>query len=732
MTTEADPRACARWSPEHPPEPPTGPPRCLAAGRRTPVDLLRQRRCLDDKRGTPAADLRRRRRSGAAAWFAAAGLVACPVLLSVATAIASPADASAQDSESSRLRAVPPPVETPAFMTRAYERGWRTTEGAPGENYWQQGGSYELVARLFPEEARLEGSVRILYASNAPGRFPSVWLHLHQNLHAEGAAREVPAEVTGGINVRTVAVDGEPLAPTGEGERAGGPGYRIDGTLMEIEPAVPLELGDTVEVTMDFDFIVPQRGVGRMGHSENEVFLVAYWFPKMAVLDDLRVWNADPYLGNAEFYDGFANYSAELSVPIGWTVMATGELLNPAEVFSALTLDRLAEARASDSRVTIAGIGERTAGTVTTQGSQGWLTYRFEAEQVRDFAWTASNVQNWDASSAVIGDVDGDGEDDRTLLHSFWRPERAPLWEEQWLWAQQSIEHHSRYAGFPYPWPHMTSVEGADIIEGGMEFPMLTLIGSYETGGPQDLFNVTSHEIGHMWIPMIVGTNEKRHAWMDEGTTTFLEGESRMEYWPGVDHHRVEARTYLRLAQAGLETSMMHHGDAYPTGPSYGVASYLKPSVLLVALRALIGREVFQEAYRSFIREWAFKHPTPWDFFNTFETVAGRDLDWFWSAYYFETWTMDHAVGRVAANPGAGSTVVVEDRGEAPFPATVRVGSSAGGTLEFEIPVEHWLEGNSSYQIELPPSAGSVVRVEIDPAGVAPDADRDNNIWPRG
>ena len=180
-----------------------------------------------------------------------------------------------------------------------------------------------------------------------------------------------------------------------------------------------LELGLAWEVTL------PQNGAGRMGHSNREMYLVAYWFPKMALLDDLRVWNAQPYLGNAEFYDGFADYSVSLRVPENWTVMATGTLENPDEVFSAVTVERLAEAATSDELVTIAGQAERDAQVVTARSEDGWLTYRFTARGVRDFAWTASNVQRWDATSAVVGDRDGDGEDDRALIHSFWREDRA-------------------------------------------------------------------------------------------------------------------------------------------------------------------------------------------------------------------------------------------------------------------------------------------------------------------
>ena len=637
-------------------------------------------------------------------------------------------DSSAQTGEEVR-RPVPAPVVPPPFYRRAVERSWRSGGGGPGASYWQQWASYEIEARLDPETARVLGSVRILYANNAPATLRTLWLHLHQNLHAEGSPRSARQEVTGGVELTGVLVDGEEVE---EGDLAEGPAYEVQGTLMHLRPGWDVVQDDTVEIRITWEETLPQHGSGRMGHSNREIYFVAYWFPKMAVFDDLRGWDAEPYLGNAEFYDGFGDYTVELTVPAGWTVMATGTLENPEEVYSPTTLERLAEAAESDDRVVVVAPEDRDAGRVTTAGADGWLTYRFSAENVRDFAWTTSNVQRWDATSALVSDRDDDGEDDRVLIHSFWREDRAPLWDDQWEYGKQSIEHHSEYTGVAYPWPHMTSVEGADIIDGGMEFPMLTLIGPYEDREPQDLFNVTSHELGHMWVPMIVGSNEKRHAWMDEGSTTFLEDQSRMEYWPGVDHHRVEAQGYVQVASLELEQSMMRHGDWYEPGPGYGIASYSKPATLMVALREVVGEETWVRAYRTFIDEWAFKHPTPWDFFATFERFAEVDLDWFWTAFYFETWTLDHAVGGVQTLTGGGAIVTIEDRGFAPFPATVRIRTTVGGVLERSIPVEHWLAGNDEFEIEVPASAGSVTRVELDPGGYAPDIDRTNNFWPRG
>lgn len=655
-------------------------------------------------------------------------------------------------------RPIPTAVVPPASHQRAVERGWRSEDGSPGHAYWQQWESYDIRAELDPETSRLTGSVQILYAHDAPANLPAVFVHLHQNIHKAGSPRYSQQEVTEGVTITRLAADGEELS---EGPAEDGPGWEVNGTVMQVRPSIRLEPGDTLQLDIDWEVELPQHGAGRMGHSDNEVFFVAYWFPKMAVFDNLAGWNAQPYLGNAEFYGEFGDYQVELTVPTGWSVMATGELENPDEVYSAITVRRLSEAAVSDTLVVIADRASRDAGTVTAEGVDGKLTYRFSAEQMRDFAWTASNTQLWNATSAVVAvrpptadDEDGEGgeeEDEgsaagtvamdvsaetpaerRVLIHSFYREDRAPLWADQWEYAKQSIEFHSRYTDLPYPWPHMTSVEGDDIIEGGMEFPMMTVMGPYDGQEPTALFNTTSHEIAHMWVPMIVGTDEKRHAWMDEGISSFLENESRMEYWPGVDHHRVQARTYLQVAAAGQEQSMMRHGDYYEPGPGYGVASYPKPAALLQALKTLLGESTFEAAMQAFFDEWSFKHPDPWDFFNTIERFAEEDLDWFWTSYYYNTWTLDHAVGSVQPKPGGGAIVTISDRSAAVFPTNVRVRTTNGMDFVHEIPVEHWLAGNTTYEIDIAATAGTVRRVEIDPEGNAPDIDRANNIWPQG
>jgi Peptidase family M1 domain len=627
----------------------------------------------------------------------------------------------------STLRPVPAPVVPPLFFRNAMNRDSRSADGRPGPSYWTQWSHYDISAKLDPKTALLTGTETIRYRNRSPYTLRTLVVHLYQNLYSQGVIRGEPEEITGGMKLSSVVVGRDTLSA---GDPSVGPSYGIDGTVMTIRPGRELPPGDSISLRFAWSETLPQHGSGRMGWSDHQVYMVAYWFPKMAVFDDLQGWDDQHYMGTGEFYEDYGDYSVSLTVPAGWTLWATGKLENPPDVYTKTTIDRLQAALAADTDVVVASTDEVESGKATAPAPSGWLTYRFKADSVRDFAWTTSDVQRWDATSAVVHDSAG-AKERRVLINSFWREDRAPLWEDQWKDGKEAIEFHSKYTGLAYPWPSMTSVEGADIIGGGMEFPMMTLIGPYKGRGPQDLFSVTTHELAHMWVPMIVGTNETRYAWMDEGSTTFLEDQSEMQYWPGVDHHLVEMQDYLRAAAADQEQSMMRSGNWYAPGPGYEVASYSKPATLMVALRELLGTEVWEKGYRSFISDWKYKHPTPWDFFNTFERVSGTDLDWFWTSFYYETWALDQAVLSVTPGIDGGGTVKIVSKGMAPYPTRVHITTSSG-EVDKEIPVSYWLEGHVDAEIDLPASVGTITRVQLNPEGYAPDVDRTNDFWPRG
>jgi hypothetical protein len=263
-----------------------------------------------------------------------------------------------------------------------------------------------------------------------------------------------------------------------------------------------------------------------------------------------------------------------------------------------------------------------------------------------------------------------------------------------------------------------------------MEYPMITCIGGAQWDSTS-MFGVTVHELGDMWFPMQVGSDEKRYSWMDEGLTQFNEGNAEKEFFSEKESSTLAGarQAYLSVVRAGQEVEMMRHGDLYPNRGVFGVATYMKTAAVLDALRGVLGEETFLRAYREYGRRWQWKHPTPFDLFNTFSEVAGRDLSWFWRSWAYETWTLDQAVAGVT--PGAGGTdIVIEDRGLVPMPAMVTVTYEGGRTEVLTVPVERWLAGARSATLRA--TVGPVTRIQVDAAGVYPDTDRANNVWPRG
>jgi hypothetical protein len=624
-------------------------------------------------------------------------------------------------------RPIPYPVIPPLEFQLAVDQGTRTETGEPGPAYWQQRADYRIEATLDARARTLRGSVQIRYHNNSPDTLPVLVLQLHQNLHQGGVVRNEPQEVTGGKTITRVRVGGRALpaatAPLRE------PGYVVQGTTMAVALPAPLFPGAQAVLDVDWHFPVPQQGAGgRMGWDADDLFFLAYWYPQMAVYDDLGGWHADPFQGRGEFYMGYGDYDVTLTVPEGWVVRATGELQNPAEVFPPEIRQRLARAEQSDSVVTILSPADFGAGRATLHGRGENLTWRFAARNVRDFSFSATLRSRWDAARTPVGDRTGDGRPDYARIESLWR-ESAPRWANVTRYQQHAITFLSEFTGFPYPWPHMTAVEGANIIGGGMEFPMLTLMGDYNQAPPGALYDVTAHELAHMWIPMIVGTDERRYGWIDEGATSFAEAQARNDLRPGEDADRENLRQYLQVAALGLEGEIMRWTDFHYSPPAFFSATYAKPAALLATLRGLIGEEAFLRGYRGFIRNWAYRHPSPWDFFHAFDTAAGQDLEWFWRTWYYETWTLDQAVGNVTTDR-AGTTIEVFDLGLAPMPARLTITRADGQTLRREVPVEVWLAGLRTATVTVP--AGSpVVRVEIDAEGVFPDIDRENNVWVR-
>ena len=639
------------------------------------------------------------------------------------------------------VRPVPGPVlETPEFA-RAVARGTRTRSGRPGASYWVQHARYSIDAQLDPAHDRVSGSERVVYVNNSPDTLRRLAVHLRQNAFAAGSPRRMAAPITGGVSLTRVAAQGREIPPAANAtsvvpitdvathRATSEQGYTVEATVMWIPLPAPLLPHDSARLDFAWSYTPPPSpSDGRQGREGHDLYLMGYWYPQVAVYDDVDGWVADPYLLEAEFYMDPADYDVRLTVPRGWVVGATGVLANADSLLTPAALARRADARRTGAVVHVAEPGE-----TVTSGSAPTATWHFVAPNVRDFAWGASDRYVWDATRALVADSTR-GVVDTVDINSFYRrTAAAAAWASGGArFTRDAVEQHSRYL-WPYPWPTMSSFEGV-LDSGGMEYPMLTVMQPW--ADTLSLAGDLMHETGHMWFPMQVGSNETRHPWMDEGFTQFdvaqsmraLYGEPRRGGRPG-DSEPGQRALYLDAARAGRDMTLMWPGDLYPES-MYFIMFYDKTAAALAALRGVLGEETFHRAYREYGRRWTGKHPYPYDFFDTVNDVAGRDLGWFWTSWFYQGWPLDQAIASVETR-GDSTSIVIEDRGLAPMPVLLAITRAGGRVQRLTVPVDAWLGGARRDTVRVA-AAPAVTRVVIDPDELFPDVNRANQTWVPG
>ena len=591
----------------------------------------------------------------------------------------------------------------------------RSASGAPGPDYWQQRADYLIHATLDTATQTIHGTERIHYVNHSPDPLAFVWVQIEQNIFAPNSITYVLNQpplhfaggavfdftgkgFIGGITIERFAAGGRQLKRTEYG------------TMMRVELSRPLAQRGAIDFDVAWRFPVPPYGGGRMGRIGSRLYEIGQWYPRMVVYDDVHGWNPLPYIGAGEFYLEYGDYDVTLTLPAGFVLAATGTVVNPARVWTPTVRARLARARASAASVPIITKAEAEAnGAKRVPGTKTW---HLRAQQVRDVAWAASPDFRWDASGW-----------NGILIQTLYRPGATP-WEEANKMAWFTIKHFSETWGM-YPWPQATTVEG--LVE-GMEYPMLTFVPSIEKR--EDQFWVLTHEFGHEWFPMMVGSDERRYPWMDEGFNTFIDYGSAEGYFRGTAYGDTVRRELLSAAQIsavpGNEQPLI---DKPVEQRDLAWAAYQKPALMLTVLRdAVLGKDTFERALREYVARWKFKHPQPVDFFRTFENVAGRDLDWFWREWVYTTARLDQAVDSVRI---AGDTTLISlsNRGQMVLPVTLELRFADGTSETRTYPIELWNLGNKA--TARVGTAKPVVSVEVDPKQIYPDVDRANNRWPR-
>ncbi|HWV72183.1 MAG TPA: M1 family metallopeptidase [Pseudosphingobacterium sp.] len=612
----------------------------------------------------------------------------------------------------------------PVFYTN-FGNEYRSASGMPGPKYWQNKVDYKIKAHLDDKEKKISGEVEMSYTNNSPDTLNFMWIQLDQNLFSKksrgmqaisvGKSRygshDIPFE--GGYTIASVkTIDGKDLK------------YLIDDTRMQV--FLPKGLnpgGGNIQLQITYNYTIPDYGADRTGvlpTKNGAVFAVAQWYPRVAVYDDILGWNVQPYTGPGEFYLEYGNFEIAITAPAKQVVVCGGELLNPEDVYTDEQLKRWERAKNSDETVIIRSSEEVTKGSSRPKGEKE-LTWKFRLSNSRDIAWAASNSFVIDAARINLP------EGKKSLAISAYPAESIGNngWERSTEYTKSSIEYYAK-KWFSYPYP--VAVNVATIV-GGMEYPGIVFCKS--TAKDAGLWGVTDHEFGHIWFPMVVGSNERLYAWMDEGFNSFINSLSKDEFnngeyrSPKYDGHRL-AQVYFQDDVEPIMSSPQNMKEK-----NIGTLAYRKPQLGLTILREqILGEERFDRAFRQYINYWAYKHPTPYDFFHTMENVAGENLSWFWRSWFQQSWKLDQAITDVSyvdGDPGKGAIITVANLEKMPMPLIVEATTASGGKERIKLPVEIW-ERNNSFVFTLP-TTEALKSVVIDPEKVFPDINPSNNSW---
>jgi hypothetical protein len=608
----------------------------------------------------------------------------------------------------------------------------RSAAGVPGAAYWQNRVDYSIDAKIDPATKRLAADETITYTNNSPDALGELWLQLDQNIYRpDSRAAFMPQyrprgkdEFTDGYRIDKITID--------EAGRSYVPDQLVTDTRLQLHLATPLlARGGLLHIHITYHYTVPGAWGGRTAATMSRngaVFEIAQWFPRMAVYDDLRGWDTAPYLGS-EFYLDYGDIDYSVTVPSDYIVAGSGALQNPQDVLTAQQRARLAQAAESDATVMIRGPDEVTdPASRPKQG--GVLTWRFHMAHTRDVAFTASPAFVWDAARI---NLPGGA---HALAMSVYPVEAVgpQKWNRSTEYVKFAIEHFSS-RWFTYPWPVMVNLGGHGA---GMEYPGIVFDDMNDAG--RDLFWITVHEVGHSWFPMIVGSNERRDAWMDEGFNTFIDvyasdAFNHGEYAPKRDSEYAEhggnpVDEILPLLADTAAPTILAPADLITEKYRHPV-SYFKPALGLVLLREqILGPARFDAAFRRYIEAWAYKHPSPSDFFRFMESEAGENLSWWWRAWYFSNVPMDLAISKVSYVDGdfhKGVQIAVATKDPLVMPAVVQVRLADGGIERVTLPVEAFFKSSTaSFTV---PTQGLIQDVTIDPDHVLPDADRSNNRY---
>ncbi|MDQ7816524.1 MAG: M1 family metallopeptidase [Melioribacteraceae bacterium] len=609
------------------------------------------------------------------------------------------------------------PLYIPGNVKKAYDKGTRSYDGKPGQNYWINRSDYTIKAELITETRTVNGHAWITFYNNSPDSLNTFVFRLYQDVMKKGNPRDFtinPADLTDGIKIDTLIINNTGIDFKSRAYRVFRTGTNL--VVTNFPSKVPPKGFAKIEV--NWSVVIPKESRIRMGAYDDKTFFVAYWYPQFGVYDDVDGWDRQEYTGITEFYNDFGNFDVEITVPGENVVWATGVLQNANQLFDKNVFERYQKALNSDEIIKIV-TPEDLKNKAVTNGKEK-NTWHFIAGNVPDFSFGTSDKYLWDGSAVEVDFKTG-----RKAFVDACYEEGTKFQDEVALFARQSVEYLSHeWPGIPYPYPKMTVFNGEKRFGGGMETPMMCNNGTYPNRAGQ--IGVTIHEISHTYMPFYMGINERKYSWMDEGWATFLAFDLVRRMEPDADE--------LPQFVAALSNALGNEYMIPVITPSYstktqgtGLLFYQQPSIAYLILRDFLGEDLFKQALHEYMNLWNGKHPIPYDFFFTFDRIASEDLSWFWKPWFFETGFADLSIDGVTQDKDNNLTAMIKKVGSHPVPVDLKVTYADGTNITFHKPASVWKGGDKVFQFKIN-NTKDFNKIEL-VSVLGPDSNKQNNVY---
>ncbi len=602
------------------------------------------------------------------------------------------------------------PLYMPLNFQKAFEKGTRSYDGKPGSNYWQNKSDYRLSATIDPQTRMLNGTETILYSNNSPDTLDELVIRLYQNINKLGNIHDFAIDVSEpseGMILTSLSADDVSIDPKDTAR------VRESGTNLTIRK-LKIFPGSRIKITSSWNFVIPKVNTIRMGAYDSTSYFLAYWYPQVAVYDDIDGWDKVNYTGQVEFYNDFNNYDVSITVPNNMCIWSTGILQNAEEVMSPLVLERYKKAMESEFVINVISASDYTAGASLFNNSFSTNTWHVMAENVPDFTFGLSDHYLWDARSVNTGG------DKNVLVSSAYKNDSTDFYEVCET-AAKTVEYLSKIQpGVPFPFPKITVYDG----EGGMESPMMV----NESNGKQRIWQVyvTTHEVAHSYFPFYMGINERKYAWMDEGWTQFLSEPIQWALDTTIDFRARDVFRYTNLSGQDIELPPMAISFVMHGGGPYGNASYFRPAAAYNTLKELLGDKLFIKAAQQYIKRWNGKHPVPYDFFFSFNDAAKEDLSWFWTPWFFEAGYPDLGIDTVIVKDDKIKVHIIQE-GTIPTSVALTFKFTDGTEKSIFKNCSVWKDDDNIWIKE--PLEGKILSSVVLGSKYIPDLNKENNVW---